>query len=384
MAILLNRKYCSRIECLYYILKTTYKNFKDSPFTISDIKYDESKDYNIFNFCQLTLKQFDIEYCPYLDNPLYESKCYATQSLDFDNTKAKAASAIVRAFEGLGLIESTNNGEFIINESGNLFCNLDYNSKDWFNLIRECILSYGPIIGYLFEANKQKMPFNKSKIYVGYPMTDEPIEISSYSTKDSNSRTLSLLTSWCIYGGLIEPNDNRNYNNILPQIYYREILNKKTLPYKKFILTEYAKNYLESEPFIDNPLSYNSLNKNVGSLRERNSETLRVNTLKYNPIILNRRFALIYILNLSKCYNKDVSLIKLLNIFKCYEQDFFLPNSNIQDVLQSELKICQLAGLMINVTQQNITILNSVNLKKLSENVPNNIIDTCNKMVEML
>ena len=87
--------------------------------------------------------------------------------------------------------------------------------------------------------------------------------------KDSNTRTVSLLTSWCIQAGLIEPENNRNENESLPHIFYRDYINAKRLTIRKFILTSFAKEYLEGDPYIENPLSYNNLNKNVGSLREK-------------------------------------------------------------------------------------------------------------------
>ena len=70
MAILLNRKYPSRLECLYYILKTTYNNFKKNPFIISNVKYNEELPDNILNNCDLLKTGLGRSYCPYLDNPL--------------------------------------------------------------------------------------------------------------------------------------------------------------------------------------------------------------------------------------------------------------------------------------------------------------------------
>ena len=384
MAILINRKYSSRIECLLYILQTTYKNFGENDFIISDIKFDPSKEFNVFDFCNLKHSNFGIEYCPFLDNSLNESKCYATQSVISDTTKSKAASATVRAFEALGFVEITNANSFVISEKGKHLCSLDFASKEYFDVTQKAILSYGPINAFLLNAYQIGPIFNSSDLYVSYPITEEPIELSTSSTKDSNTRTVSMLVSWCLQAGLIEPEKNRNKNNELPQIYYRKIINNKRLSCRKFILTDFAINYINSNPYVENPLCYEALNKNVGSLRENNSTDIRNITLQYNSIVLNRRFALIYILNYAKLHSINISFEKLHDILTQYNETFFLPNSDTWDILQSELNICPLAGLMIIVSEDKINILNNVNTEILSSNAPSDIVDLCKEIVKKI
>jgi len=384
MAILLNRKYSSRIECLYYILKTTLNNFGKDGFLISDIRYDSNAEDNILNHCELLEENLGIKYCPFLDNPLNDSKCYATQSLDYDTTKAKAASSVVRAWEALGFTKLLD-GKFIITPIGEEFTELDFNQKEWFEIVRRSVLSYGPVIGYLWDAFKKGENFNSSRLYVSYPITDDPIELSTFSTKDSNTRTVSLLTSWCIQAGLIEPENNRNENESLPHIFYRDYINAKRLTIRKFILTSFAKEYLEGDPYIENPLSYNNLNKNVGSLRERNSESIRNTTQQYNSIILNRRFAIIYILNNN---DKEISFDDLISLFNKYYEDFFLPNSKVEEILQSELAICLLTGLLLKYKEVNnklyIQRCSKVNNEALMFEAPSEIIELAEKMVKEL
>ena len=384
MAILLNRKYSSRIECLYYILKTTLKNFGNESFLISDIRYDDTSVDNILNNCELLEESLGIKYCPFLDNPLNDSKCYATQSLSYDTTKAKAASSVVRAWEALGFVESVDE-KFTITEKGKKLANTEFKTKKWFEIIRESVLSYGPVVGYLWNALESGDDFNSSKLYVSYPMTNDPIELSTFSTKDSNTRTVSLLTSWCLQAGLIEPIKKENKNNELPHLFYRDIVNGKRLTIRKFKVTSYVKDYFLKQPYIENPLSYANLNKNVGSLRERNSEDIRNITQQYNSIILNRRFAIVYILNNIK---NVITFKELTLLFKKYYDNFFLPNSNIEDILQSEMSICQLSGLLLSykVENENLYIdrCSSINNEVISFEAPSEIIELVVKMVEEL
>src|SRR5690554_2130603 len=224
MAILLNRKYSSRIECLYYVLKTALNNYEDSSFAISDIRFSDTAKDNVFNHCALLKSRFEIQYCPFLDNPLNSSKCYITQSTNYDSTKAKAASSVVRAWEALGFVEAKER-EFIFTKRGKQFASLRFEDPLWFEIMKQSVLSYGPIIGYLESAFKMKELFNSSELYVSYPKTNDPIELSTFSTRDSNTRTVSLLTSWCLQAGLIEPVNLPNEQNTLAHLFYRDIVN---------------------------------------------------------------------------------------------------------------------------------------------------------------
>ena len=105
MALLLNRKYGSRLECLYYILKAQYAKYGTaSAFDLSNFKYDPDDLDNVHAYCELLQDVLGMPCCPYLKNPLDLSKCYATQSVDSDTTKSKAVSDIGGSLEALGFI----------------------------------------------------------------------------------------------------------------------------------------------------------------------------------------------------------------------------------------------------------------------------------------
>lgn len=386
MAILLNRKYSSRIECLYYVLKSAFNNFANERFIISDIRYDaEAKD-NVLNHCSLlkTGQGINIRYCPFLNNPLNRSKCYVTQSVECDSTKSKAASSVVRAWEALGFVQANEEG-FSFTDKGKQFGSSDFDDPDWFNIMRDGVLSYGPVIGYLKNAIDAGETFDSSKIYASYPSSNDPINLSTSSTSDSNTRTVSLLTSWCLQAGLIEPSASPNKDGISPHIFYRNIINAARLTIRNFRVTTFAHEYLSSSPYVINPLSYPNLNKNVGSLRERNSQHIRNITQRYNPIILNRRFAIIFIINNS---DKEINFNTLVALFKSHYDSFFLPNSNVRIILQSELAICTLVGLLLNVETVNNDIIikkyTSINNDILATDAPKDLIETTESMIKKL
>ena len=103
MSLILNRKYGSRLECLYYILKSAYYKFNtNKSFSLSDLKFDNTDIYNVHQYCQLLIDVLDRKCCPFLNNPLNNSKCYATQSKISDSTKSKAVSDIGGSLEALG------------------------------------------------------------------------------------------------------------------------------------------------------------------------------------------------------------------------------------------------------------------------------------------
>ena len=71
MALLLNRKYGSRLECIYYILQSLYAKYNTTKeFKLGDIKFDEEDINNVHHFCQLLLSLpiLNRKCCPYLDN----------------------------------------------------------------------------------------------------------------------------------------------------------------------------------------------------------------------------------------------------------------------------------------------------------------------------
>src|SRR5690625_7561772 len=95
MAMLVNRN-SSRLECLYYILQSAHAKFDTKlEFEMKDLKYDEEDEHNVHEYCGL-LKEGFIKHCPFLENQFDSSKCYATRSIEYDSTKDKNISDVIR------------------------------------------------------------------------------------------------------------------------------------------------------------------------------------------------------------------------------------------------------------------------------------------------
>ena len=382
MALLLNRKYGSRLECLYYILQVIYKNYEKNNFTMSDVKFNNEKS-NVTETCKLLCTKLNRKYCPYLENALNQSFCYATQSIYSDSTKSKAVSDVVRSLEALGFVKPVNEKMFRITDLGIKWLETSFDTQEWLTISREAVLSYSLVFGFLTLCEESGSVFNSSKIYLGYPNTSDPLNLSTGSTRDSNTRTVSKILSWCVSTGLIEPTNNPNSKQILPQLYYREFVNATRLSQRSYKLTQYSLDYITSKPTVANPLSYKHLNKNVGSIRENGSKEIRDLTMKYNNIILNRRFMLLYALNEASQLNKDLSLEKLIISMEKYYNHFFLPQSDTFNIMQSEANIATIAGIPFNVDEQSLSLTpkSIINKEVLVYDAPDEITNIANSIV---
>ncbi|MBV5335383.1 MAG: hypothetical protein JZU49_06215 [Sulfuricurvum sp.] len=378
MALLLNRKYGSRIECLYYILRTAVRNGKNE-FMMNELRFDETS-MNIHDECNLLSSIHGRKCCPFLDNPLNQSKCYATQSVVSDSTKQKAISDVVRSLEALGFIKETISGKYTLTNAGYDFVKAKYGTKEWQEIVSNAVMSYGVFVGFLSKFNLNSET-DTSRLFVSYPNTDDPEELSSGSTADSNTRTVSKLVSWGLVGGFLEPSQEPNVNGSLAHVFYRGILNEHRMTYRKFVLTNFAISKLNSKLYIANPLSYSHLNKNVASLRERGMDELRNRTMLNNHKVLNRRFVLVYVLNelskLGKTLNFDIFCKSL---FEQYDL-FFLENSIVREIMESEADILDLCGLPFSVVGDQWIPKTTISKDILIQGAPDQIIRSAERVL---
>lgn len=395
MSMLLNRKYGSRLECLYYILKSCYAKYGlNTFFSLKDLKYSEEDEFNIHKFCGLLIDCVGIKCCPYLVNPLNSSKCYATQSVISDTTKSKAVSDIGGSLEALGFIKRYNN-QFKITLLGEKWIQSDFYSDDWENIARTGVLSYGPVIGFLFKIKELDDIFSYSGIYLSYPQTEESVmhldennnekivNISTDSQRDSNTRTMSRIIGWCVTVGLIEPCGVNTKNDCCAHLKYRDFINSGELVVRRFKKTELCNSLFSEKQIINNPLSYARLHKNVGSLRENGSEDLRRATLEYNKNILNRRFVFVYVLNHFSKENKNLSFNLLLQKMVKYRQYFFTELNDPAQIMSTEMEVAFIAGIPFSIVDgDNICPHTIINNDVLLEDVDNSILNLANKIIE--
>lgn len=395
MAILLNRKYGSRLECLYYILKSMYSKYgTNTKFKLKNFKFDEEDKYNVYNYCHLLVNVVGKDCCPFLNNPLNKSKCYATQSIISDTTKSKAVSDIAGSLEALGFIKRINN-EYIITKNGENWVYSSFDSKEWLEIARQGVLSYGVVNGFLSIINDTKKTFNTKGLYLGYPHTEEKVHyeydgkkyivnLSTDSQTDSNTRTMSRILGWLISTGIIEPENDTNDKNELPQIYYRQLINRDRLNIRKFTKTKVYYDYVKNKNYIGNPLSYRRLHKDVRALRENGEEVLRNATMEYNQMILNRRFIIVYILNEYSKRNIGLNYSNFIKVLSAYSNYFFYDEKKIVNIMRTEMSIAPLAGIPFSICGEMIYPLSTINEKVLCEEVSKDLIKLCVEVINEL
>ena len=394
MSMLLNRKYGSRLECLYYILKSRYDKYgKTTSFTLGDLKYDEDDEFNVHNYCQLLTECVGIDCCPFLVNPLNNSKCYATQSVDSDSTKSKAVSDIGGSLEALGFI-LRNGRNFKISEAGEKWVKTDFYSKEWEDVALEGVLSYGVVQGFLNKLRYEEDTFTYSGIYLSYPKTDEIVEytdtngevkyinISTDSQRDSNTRTMSRIIGWCVAVGLLEPQTNEyDTSTDIPHLKSREFLNKGELTVRNFRKTELCKKIFDEKKYIANPLSYKRLHKDVKSLRENGGADLRLATMEYNKNILDRRYVFVRALNYYSKLNKSLNFSELVETMDRYSEEFFSPGNDAYAIMSTESEIADIAGIPFDVEGDMLIPLTIVNEKVLQEDADKRVMKLAEKII---
>jgi len=395
MSILLNRKYGSRLECLYYVLLSTYKKYGvDNNFKLKDLKFDPNDLYNVHVYCQQLQNIVGRKCCPYLRNRLDNSKCYATQSIISDTTKSKAVSDVGGSLEALGFIKRLENNTYIISDSGESWVNSSFNSLDWEIIARKGVLSYGVIIGFLNKISDLPDTFNYQGIYLGYPHTRENVEyttssgttkyinISTDSQPDSNTRTVSRLIAWCVTVGLLEPQGVIADTSPLAHIKYRDFLNSDELTVRNFKKTNLCKSLFDKKFNVENPLSYSRLHKNVGSLRENGGADLRNATLQYNSNILNRRYIFVYALNFYSKREEDLDFDKLIAAMKKHPNDFFAPTSDAAKIMSTECEIGDIAGIPFAIDNNKFKAKTTINEDVLNEDAPQTSINLAQTIIK--
>ena len=396
MALLLNRKYGSRLECLYYILKSVYAKFgTDHEFALKDFKYDEDDDNNVHNYCQLLCTVVGRKCCPFLVNQLNSSKCYATQSVDSDSTKSKAVSDVGGSLEALGFIYRSSRNKYKITKDGEKWVKTDFESEEWEELARQGVLSYGVAVGFLSKIQELPDVFTYQGLNLSYPNTTEMVEykddngnvitinLSTNSQRDSNTRTMSRLIAWCVTVGFIEPIGVEGDDSELAHIKYRGFLNSAELTVRRFRKTELCKDIFDSKFLVKNPLSYSRLHKNVGSLRENGGEDVRRATLEYNENILDRRYLLVYALNFYSRKNKPLDLDLLIETMEDHADFFFSSGNDAYQIMQTESEIADIAGIPFEEDSDGDLLAKTIiDVDVLSEDAPDRIVKLAKKIIE--
>lgn len=397
MALLLNRKYGSRLECLYYILTSCYKKYGTTEnFSLKDLKYDPDDKYNVHNYCNRLQNILGRECCPYLNNPLNLSKCYATQSVDSDSTKSKAVSDIGGSLEALGFIKRVNKRSYVISANGEQWVKSSYESQAWEDIALKGVLSYGVMIGFLNKINELPDEFSYQGLYLSYPHTTEIVEhtdasgnisyidISTDSQRDSNTRTMSRLIGWCVAVGLLEPKGVSGNESAIAHLKYQDFLNKGELTIRNFKKTNICKSLFSTKLEVANPLSYSRLHKNVGSLRENGGDDLRNATLKYNSNILDRRFVFVYALNHYSKNNQPLDFDKLVTAMLTVSDRFFSKGKDAATIMKSECEIADITGIPFEINGNLLYAKTIINDGVLTEDAPQASVELAKQIISKM
>ena len=390
MAYLINRNPPARIQCLHSLCKLIQSKYSTNiHFRMSDVKYD-SEAINIHSFCDLLIenKSVGIKYCRYKENPFSASGCSLTNGRTDDTTKSKEVSNTINSLHALGLLDRVGN-TLKLNSSGNEFANSKFSSDEMLLIIKNSVLKYGLFIGVLYQIlSLGKDVFDTSEINVGYPKANERIlyngsmvTISSGSEDDSNTRTKSCILAWATTAGFIYPlpliatlDKNR------PHISSSEYILQSSRNLRKYKVIEIP-NHIFSGSFItERPFDYKNLTKNIGALRENNQQDIREITMRMEPKIQNRRFAVLYCLNKAFINKNYLSLKSLVDFMLKHEDIFIIERSKTYETMCEEINIALISGIPFTIKDNDkLYPLTGINSSELTVNAPSALIETLNE-----
>ena len=387
MAYLINRNPPARIECLHNLCKFIYSKYgTDNIFSMKDIKYNANGE-NVFLYCHLliTNTSLNLKYCPYKNNPINKSGCSLTNGVIDDTTKSKEVSNTINALNALGFLNRRGR-KISLTNAGELFFKTDFSSRDMLLIIQSAVLNYGMFVGLIAQLKLlNKTDFDTNEIILGYPISDEKIikdgvmiKISSGSERDSNTRTKSCLLAWGVSCGFFIPKNlnNKHSNKVLHQITTRDYILSKNRNLRKYSLLNFPENIFKKKFIVSNPLNYDNLTKNTGALRENNQAKIRELTLLVEPKIKNRRYSIVFALNLAYVNQLELNFDELISFTSKYPNHFVVNESSFIDVMYSDLNIAFMVGIPFEVLKNgNLKPLVGINMLEVSKGAPQILLD---------
>lgn len=387
MAFLINRTAAARIECLHALAQLIVEKFgvDGRPFSLKDVKFDRGA-VNIYQYCTL-LNEDELvgKYCRFKENPLDDAGCSITNGVLSDTTKSKEVSNTINAMHALGFVERVGR-KVRITSFGVRFAKTEYGTADMQTIIRKAVLNYGPVVGVMYGLSGYNPgdTFNVSEINVGYPSTTEfvehngsLVELSAGSTQDSNTRTKSCILAWLTQGGYIKPVHFKPTNSPYPHIAYRNYINSEHRMGQIYEIVEFP-----NTEITDRPLNYDNLTKMNFCLRENGQSVVREATMYYETKIKNRRFAILFLLNLAFQNNTAVALSDIIDVLKEDKGKFVVSEDNLEETILTEIEIAFMAGIPYVERYMNgklyLQPTKGLNLKELEVGAPQDVINFLN------
>lgn len=388
MAYLVNRTSAARIECLHALAQLIIEKFDvyGKPFNLKDVKFDRDS-INIHKYCTLLYEDELIgKYCRFKENPLDDAGCSITNGVHSDTTKSKEVSNTINAMHALGFVERVEK-KIKITSFGVRFAKTEYGTADMQAIIKKAVLNYGPVVGVMYSLSECNPGdrFNVSEINVGYPSPVETVtyngsvvELSAGSTQDSNTRTKSCILAWLTMAGYIKPVNVEPNNSPYPHIAYRDYINSEQRTAQVYEIVEFP-----NIEITDRPLNYDNLTKMTSSLRENGQSIVREATIYYEEKIKNRRFAILYLLNLAYQNRTAVSLSDIIDVLKGDKNKFVVDEETLEEIISDEIQIAFMAGIPFVVRIMNgkdyLQPLIGLNIDELASGAPKEVVEYLNQ-----
>ena len=388
MAFLVNRTAAARIECLHALAKLIVEKYGTYgiPFNLKNVKFDRST-INIHKYCTL-LKEDELvgKFCRFKENPLDDAGCSITNGVLSDTTKSKEVSNTINAMHALGFVERVGR-KVRITSFGVKFAKTEYGTAEMQSIIKKAVLNYGPIVGVMYGLSRYKKgdTFNVSEINVGYPSPIEfveyngsMVELSAGSTQDSNTRTKSCILAWLTQGGYIKPVHFKPSNSPYPHIAYREYINSEHRMGQLYEIIDFP-----NTEITDRPLNYDNLTKMNSCLRENGQSVVREATMYYETKIKNRRFAILFLLNLAFQNKTAVALSDIIDVLKEDKSKFVVSEEDLEETISTEIEIAFMAGIPYVERYMNRKLYlqptKGLNLNELEVGAPQEVINFLNQ-----
>ncbi|MBO4826341.1 MAG: hypothetical protein J5506_03760 [Prevotella sp.] len=388
MAFLINRTAAARIECLHALAQLIVEKYGSygKPFNLKDVKFDRNA-INIHKYCTLLLEDELVgKYCRFKENPLDDAGCSITNGILSDTTKSKEVSNTINAMHALGFVERV--GRIVrITSFGVRFAKASYGTADMQAIIKKAVINYGPVIGVMNSLARYNPgdTFNVNEICVGYPSPAEfvnhngsLIELSAGSTQDSNTRTKSCILAWLTQGGYIKPVHFVPSNSPYPHIAYRDYINSEHRMGQVYEIIEFP-----NTEITDKPLNYDNLTKMNFCLRENGQSAVREATRYYETKIKNRRFAILFLLNLAFHNHTALALNDIIEVLKANKNMFVVSEEFLEETVSTEIEIAFMAGIPYVIRNMNgkcyLQPTKGINMNELQSGAPQDVINFLNQ-----
>ena len=274
-----------------------------------------------------------------------------------------------------------------ITSFGVKFAKTEYGTAEMQSIIKKAVLNYGPIVGVMYGLSRYKKgdTFNVSEINVGYPSPIEfveyngsMVELSAGSTQDSNTRTKSCILAWLTQGGYIKPVHFKPSNSPYPHIAYREYINSEHRMGQLYEIIDFP-----NTEITDRPLNYDNLTKMNSCLRENGQSVVREATMYYETKIKNRRFAILFLLNLAFQNKTAVALSDIIDVLKEDKSKFVVSEEDLEETISTEIEIAFMAGIPYVERYMNRKLYlqptKGLNLNELEVGAPQEVINFLNQ-----